>query len=143
LVEKEKLVQEKEGFLRRRKELGEQLSRVDSMNQDLKMTQKEYRSATGRRDEARGVYEHLEKLFLDAQAGILAKDLEEGMPCPVCGSLHHPDLAKLSTKIPDEKELKRREQEAAQAGEKVQRLSEMLEMDKRITVAAVVVDICR
>ena len=124
LVEKEKLVQEKEGFLRRRKELGEQLSRVDSMNQDLKMTQKEYRSATGRRDEARGVYEHLEKLFLDAQAGILAKDLEEGMPCPVCGSLHHPDLAKLSTKIPDEKELKRREQEAAQAGEKVQRLSE-------------------
>lgn len=124
LVEKEKLVQEKEGFLRRRKELGEQLSRVDSMNQDLKMTQKEYRSATGRRDEARGVYEYLEKLFLDAQAGILAKDLEEGMPCPVCGSLHHPDLAKLSTKIPDEKELKRREQEAAQAGEKVQRLSE-------------------
>lgn len=124
LVEKEKLVQEKEGFLRRRKELGEQLSRVDSMNQDLKMTQKEYRSATGRRDEARGVYEHLEKLFLDAQAGILAKDLEEGMPCPVCGSLHHPDLAKLSTKIPDEKELKRREQEAAQVGEKVQRLSE-------------------
>lgn len=124
LVEKEKLVQDKEGFLRRRKELGEQLSRVDSMNQDLKMTQKEYRSATGRRDEARGVYEHLEKLFLDAQAGILAKDLEEGMPCPVCGSLHHPDLAKLSTKIPDEKELKRREQEAAQAGEKVQRLSE-------------------
>lgn len=124
LVEKEKLVQEKEEFLRRRKELGEQLSRVDSMNQDLKMTQEEYRSATGRRDEARGVYEHLEKLFLDAQAGILAKDLEEGMPCPVCGSLHHPDLAKLSTKIPDEKELKRREQEAAQAGEKVQRLSE-------------------
>lgn len=124
LVEKEKLVQEKERLLRRRRELGEQLSRVDSMNRDLKTTQKEYRSSVSRRDEVRGVYEHLEKLFLDAQAGILAKALKEGMPCPVCGSLHHPDLAKLSTKIPDEKELKRRDQEAAQAGEKVQRLSE-------------------
>ena len=124
LVEREKLAQEKEELLRRRKELGEQLSRVDSVNQDLKMAQKEYKSAVGRRDETRGIYEHLEKLFLDAQAGILAKDLEEGMPCPVCGSLHHPDLAKTSMMIPDEKELKRREQEAAQAGEKVQRLSE-------------------
>ncbi len=34
-----------------------------------------------------------EKRFFDAQAGIMAKELQEGMPCPVCGSIHHPNLA--------------------------------------------------
>ncbi len=29
------------------------------------------------------------------QAGILAKDLNDNQPCPVCGSLHHPHLAKI------------------------------------------------
>ena len=33
------------------------------------------------------------RLFLDTQAGILAEGLEEGMACPVCGSVHHPALA--------------------------------------------------
>ena len=35
--------------------------------------------------------------FLDAQAGILAREkLKEGMPCPVCGSLSHPSPCLLS-----------------------------------------------
>ena len=38
-------------------------------------------------------YEREFRLFLDTQAGILAEGLEEGMACPVCGSVHHPALA--------------------------------------------------
>lgn len=123
-VERERLERAKEEFLRQKRELGERLGRVDSIYRSLKDAQKDYRNAVDRRDETRKIYEHLEKLFLDAQAGILARDLMEGMACPVCGSIHHPKLAELSEKIPDQKELKQREREAAQAGEQTQKLSE-------------------
>lgn len=41
-------------------------------------------------------YNSLNRAFLDAQAGILASELEEGKPCPVCGSTVHPNPAHLS-----------------------------------------------
>ena len=36
-----------------------------------------------------------EKHFFDAQAGLLAKELQHDTPCPVCGSLNHPSPAKM------------------------------------------------
>ena len=38
-------------------------------------------------------YVDLEALFLSGQAGILAATLENGKPCPVCGSPEHPNPA--------------------------------------------------
>lgn len=35
-------------------------------------------------------YEGIRKMFLDEQAGIIAGELKDGEPCPVCGSLEHP-----------------------------------------------------
>ncbi|MBM6931462.1 SMC family ATPase [[Clostridium] spiroforme] len=40
-------------------------------------------------------FDEMEKLFYRQQAGIFASNLEEGKPCPVCGSLHHPQPAAL------------------------------------------------
>ncbi len=39
-------------------------------------------------------YEEEYQRFLDAQAGVLARELEEGKPCPVCGSKEHPSPCK-------------------------------------------------
>ena len=36
------------------------------------------------------LYEQKRRTFLDSQAGLLAKELKDGTPCPVCGSLEHP-----------------------------------------------------
>ena len=46
-----------------------------------------------------------EKEFFREQAGILAEKLKENEPCPVCGSLHHPNLAIKSKSVLTKEEL--------------------------------------
>lgn len=48
-----------------------------------------------------------EIILESCRAGILAKGLEEGEPCPVCGATHHPKLAVLPQESVSEEELKR------------------------------------
>ncbi len=59
----------------------------------------------------RGEYEEAMRLYMSAQAGILAKHLEEGAPCPVCGSQHHPKKAKVKTSVLSEEQLRKQEQQ--------------------------------
>ncbi len=65
-----------------------------------------------------------ENLFLREQAGFLAEGLEEGMACPVCGSVHHPDKAKLTGTPPTEAEWKAKKDSLETASQKRQELSE-------------------
>lgn len=49
-----------------------------------------YKAACGKEQEFGESYRRQHRAFLDDQAGILAAELAENQPCPVCGSLHHP-----------------------------------------------------
>lgn len=52
-----------------------------------------YQAACGKEREFGEFYRRQHRAFLDDQAGILAAELAENQPCPVCGSLHHPSPA--------------------------------------------------
>lgn len=52
-------------------------------------------------------YRHEDEVFRRQQAGILALNLKDNEPCPVCGSTHHPMLAQLETSVLSSHELEK------------------------------------
>ena len=62
--------------------------------------QREYLAAAQAAADAQQNYQTLYRAFLDAQAGILASALTEGVACPVCGSVSHPAPAPLADHAP-------------------------------------------
>jgi len=96
-----------------------------------------YKEASGRREEAEHILE-------DSRAGILAGKLVEGEKCPVCGSVHHPEPAKLKeTSISEdvfkklqeeESELQEKKNKANTEAEKAKTSLEEFEGQLRITI---------
>ena len=85
--------------------------------------QESYRAAAAAQDEARARQNTLERAFLDAQAGLLAENLVEGTPCPVCGSTHHPARALLPHTAPTQVQVEAARQAAAEADRQAQSAS--------------------
>ena len=62
----------------------------EKLEAELASAEEAFRKKTREEMEKNRIYEDLYHRFLASQAGIMARDLQDGMPCPVCGSTDHP-----------------------------------------------------
>ena len=66
-------------------QLAQSLAEGQRRGQAARQAQERYLLADGAKERAHALRDHLERAFLNAQAGLLAEGLTDGTPCPVCG----------------------------------------------------------
>ena len=109
----------------------EEIINLESQAGALALKWKETKQSAERAAQAITVYEQtqqhftmLQARFLQGQAGILARELADNEPCPVCGSRSHPKPAKGSTDIPSREEVEAAQRKAQQAQKQAQFLAQ-------------------
>ncbi len=105
------------------KALETNLSNYQSAKNNLSSMRSEYVTLSEKAKNLTDEYTELNKRFLDGQAGIMASVLQEGAPCPVCGSISHPNKASVSTAVPTEAELKEAKKSADEKNKKAEEKS--------------------
>lgn len=103
------------------KDLSDSLFKFTTDNSDLKKWQDALKNLIVQKTEAVANYIRLSSRFLAEQAGIMAEHLEEGHPCPVCGSVHHPNVAQKSQDAPSEIDVKNAKEDADQLQSRVEK----------------------
>jgi exonuclease SbcC len=78
-----------------------------SLAEATKAKQGAYLAAKKAYEASDALYQDALSRFLNGQAGVLASSLQEGVACPVCGSLEHPHLASSSKEVPSQQEVEK------------------------------------
>lgn len=73
--------------------LKQNLVALDKAQTDYDFALKDYKLKQAKAEQTDSDFKALNVAYLNAQAGILADTLKDDMPCPVCGSVNHPNIA--------------------------------------------------
>ncbi|MCI8484213.1 MAG: SMC family ATPase [Lachnospiraceae bacterium] len=136
LSEAEKELTAKQSVL---EEMEETCQKVRTYEKSLELEQKKVQAALTFYQEKSQIYEEKNQKFVEEQVGILAQDLQEGQPCPVCGSRKHPQKAFLSSQAVTgrqveqaKKEREEADQKLNQSREQFQKVQESCEKEKTL-----------
>ena len=78
-------------------DLGKCCEAERTWRKSLEKRQEKFQAAARAYQQSDQLYQDASCRFLAMQAGLLAAELQEGKPCPVCGSLEHPAPCRLET----------------------------------------------
>lgn len=95
----------------------EDVSAYEKLFQEYTAAMNDYKSAKASAKALRDTATSMRQQYNDEQAGILAANLKEGVPCPVCGAVHHPAPAKKSPNAPTKEEVEAADAKAKKAEE--------------------------
>lgn len=90
-----------------------EISKINKNLESILKTSKIYFENLKGYNSSKAESDELEGLFFKGQAGIMAKNLEKNVPCPVCGSTNHPKLAECPKDVPSEEYLNSKKEETA------------------------------
>ena len=88
------------------------LSRAE---EETKRRQAAAEAARKARDEQKEKADAVRKSYIDGQAFLLAEGLEDGVPCPVCGAIHHPAPARGGDHVAKAEDVERAQKEYERA----------------------------
>lgn len=102
-------------LLEAEKMLSQQEKEKEEIEKQLEKARKEYEIAQKEAETKNRRYEEGDVRYKKAVIGLAAKLVKDGEPCPVCGSMEHPQIAHIEEEIPDEKQLEQWKKEAQQS----------------------------
>lgn len=100
------------------KELKTEIDRCKTEQKNLKNAQSFAKSALDEYGALENEYNQIYIAFFNEQAGIIADELKDGEPCPVCGSTSHPNLARKSENAPSQADVESAQNLVKKAREK-------------------------
>ena len=113
-VQKEEIKKKAEAL----KELKIEIDRCKTEQKNLKNAQSFAKSALDEYGALENEYNQIYIAFFNEQAGIIADELKDGEPCPVCGSTSHPNLARKSENAPSQADVESAQNLVKKAQEK-------------------------
>lgn len=113
-VQKEEIKKKAEAL----KELKTEIDRCKAEQKNLKNAQSFAKSALDEYGALENEYNQIYIAFFNEQAGIIADELKDGEPCPVCGSTSHPNLARKSENAPSQADVESAQNLVKKAQEK-------------------------
>lgn len=113
-VQKEEIKKKAEAL----KELKTEIDRCKTEQKNLKNAQSFAKSALDEYGALENEYNQIYIAFFNEQAGIIADELKDGEPCPVCGSTSHPNLARKSENAPSQADVESAQNLVKKAQEK-------------------------
>ncbi len=123
----------------RLQEILPRLGEIRTLRQQYKGAGEHMEACLKKCREASESYEEKYRRYFKEQAGIMAKNLKEGQPCPVCGSIEHPQKAQTAGEAPNQEDVERAkqrrdlaEQERSTANENFQMLKGRLESEQKM-----------